>query len=143
MGSANAIISHKVALERTRERRREASGRSLPQVWSGEQSKTHAFDTSLPMSRLRRWLNRWIWTLVDALPPYRRAEGPLLSKERGPDGRHYIRVGSARVEVDRATVERLNPGDDLVVRLTKGFRAVNIDLIQPSNEANHDAGPPT
>ena len=115
---------------------------ALP-VRSGEQSMTLALDTSLAMSRLRRWLNRWIWTLVDALPPYRRAEGPLLSKERGPDGRHYIRVGSARIEVDRATFERLNPGDDLIVRLTKGFRAVNIDVIQPSNEANRDAGPPT
>ena len=94
------------------------------------------------MSRLWRWLNRWIWTLVDALPPYGRAEGPLLSKERGPDGRHYIRVSSARIEVDRATFERLNPGEDLVVRLTKGFRAVNIDVIQPPNDANDDAGPP-
>ncbi len=94
------------------------------------------------MSRLRRWVSRFIWTLVDALPPYRRAEGPLLSKEQGSDGRHYIRVGTARIEVDRATFERLNPGADLVVRLTKGFRAVNIDVIQPSNEADHDGGPP-
>ncbi len=94
------------------------------------------------MSRLRRWLNRWIWTLVDALPPYGRAEGPLLSKEQGPDGTHYIRVGSARIEVDRATFERLNPGENLVVRLTKGFRAVNIDVIQPSDEADHDPGSP-
>ncbi len=94
------------------------------------------------MSRLRRWVSRFIWTLVDALPPYRRAEGPLLSKEQGPDGKHYIHVGSARIEVDRATFERLNPGEDLVVRLTKGFRAVNIDVIHPSNEANHETEPP-
>ena len=79
---------------------------------------------------------------MDALPPYRRAEGPLLSKEQGSDGKHYIRVGSARIEVDSATFERLNLGVDLVVRHTKGFRAVNIDVIRPSNEANHDAGPP-
>ncbi len=94
------------------------------------------------MSRLRRWVSRFIWTLVDALPPYRRAEGPLLSTEQGPDGKHYIHVSSARIEVDRATFERLNLGEDLVVRLTKGFRAVNIDVIQRSNEANHDAEPP-
>jgi len=100
------------------------------------------FDASLAMSRLRRWVSRFIWTLVDALPPYRRAEGPLLSKEHGPDGKHYIRVSSARIEVDRVTFERLNIGDDLVVRLTKGFRAVNIDVIQPSNQPTHDAEPP-
>ncbi len=94
------------------------------------------------MRRPRRWVSRFIWTLVDALPPYRRAEGPLLSKERGPDGKYYIRVGSARIEVDRATFERLSPGEDLVVRLTKGFRAINIDVIQPSTDADHGAEPP-
>ncbi len=100
------------------------------------------FDTSLAMSRLRHWVSRFIWTLVDALPPYRRAEGPLLSKERGPDGKYYIHVSSARIEVDGATFEKLNLGEDLVVRLTKGFRAVNIVVFRPPNEGNHGAGPP-
>ncbi len=90
------------------------------------------------MSNPWRWLRTWIWTLTDALPPYGRAEGPLELKREGQDGKHYIRVASVRIQVDRATFEKLSPGDELIVRHTKGLRAINIDVIRPPG--NGDPG---
>ncbi len=90
------------------------------------------------MSRPWRWLRTWLWNLTDALPPYGRAEGPLELKRRGGDGKHYISVASVEVEVDGATFEKLSPGDDLIVRHTKGLRAINIDVIRPPDHL--DAG---
>ena len=78
-----------------------------------------------------RWLKGWVWTLTDALPPYCKAEGPLETKETDSKGKFYIRVGGARVEVDRATFDWLVIGENLRVRYTKGNRAINIDRILP------------
>ena len=90
------------------------------------------------MSNIWRWLRNWIWNLTDALPPYGRAEGPLEFKREGGDGKHYIRVASVRIQVDRTTFEKLSPGDELIVRHTKGLRAVNIDVVRPPD--NVDTG---
>ena len=81
------------------------------------------------VSRFWGWLIGWLWTLADALPPYQRAEGPLESKELSPYGRFYIHVGHARVEVDRATFDTLAVGERLLVRYTRGERAINIDRL--------------
>ena len=81
--------------------------------------------------RFWRWLNLWVWTLTDALPPYGYAEGPLDAKEGGGTGKRYIRVDSARIEVDPATYDMLEEGEMLRVRYTRGHRAVNIDRLRP------------
>ena len=87
------------------------------------------------MSAMWLWLKTWIWNLVDALPPYGRTQGPLQSKDRGMDGKHYIYVNSTRIHVDGATFDKLSQGDELIVRYTKGQRAISIDLIQHAD--NH------
>ena len=81
------------------------------------------------VERFRRWLKFWLWTLVDAIPPYRRAEGVLEDKEIDSRGSSYIRVASVRIEVDKATYEALAMGEELHVRYTRGKRAVNIDRL--------------
>ena len=86
-----------------------------------------------PVIRFQRWLKGWIWNLADAIPPYKIAEGHLDAKEPGTNGRYYIRVGSARVEVDLATFETLDVGESLRVRYTRGNRAINIDRLLPNN----------
>ena len=79
-----------------------------------------------------RSLRFWIWTLVDAIPPYQRAEGLLETKETDSTGRiHYICVASAKVEVDKSTFETLIVGENLRVRYTRGNRAINIDRLMP------------
>lgn len=83
-----------------------------------------------------QWLKFWVWTLVDALPPYSRVEGPLEAKEMDPRGRHYILVESAWIEVDGATFDTLEMGERLRVRYTKGDRAINIDRLQPPDDLN-------
>ena len=82
-----------------------------------------------PVKRCWRWLRGWVWTLTDAIPPYRKVEGPLETKEMDPDGGFYINVGGARVEVDTATFGWLVVGENLRVRYTKGNRAINIDRL--------------
>ena len=81
--------------------------------------------------RFWTWLKAWVWTLTDAIPPYHIIEGPLDSKEVLSDGKSYIIVGSATVEVDTATFDTLVVGENLRVRYTKGNRAVNIDRLLP------------
>ena len=81
------------------------------------------------MMRSWAWLKHWVWTLLDALPPYQKVEGPLDSKESDSNGKFYVCVGSARVEVDHATFEALMVGESLRMRYTRGNRAVNIDRL--------------
>ena len=66
---------------------------------------------------------------IDALPPYRRIEGLLTSKEAGIEGRYYIYVGHRRVEVDWLTYDTLGIGENLRIRATRSYRAVNIDRL--------------
>ena len=84
-----------------------------------------------PAHRSWRWLKHWVWNLLDALPPYRKVEGLVDSKETGPDGKLYLAVGSARVEVDAATFDALIVGESLLVRYTRGNRAISIDRLLP------------
>lgn len=76
-------------------------------------------------------LKYWLWTLADALPPYRMVEGLLEAKNTDLRGRCYVSVGSVRVEVDRATFDMLVMGESLRVRYTRGQRAINIDRLLP------------
>ncbi len=79
-----------------------------------------------------RSLRFWVWTLVDAFPPYHYVEGLLETKETDSTGRkHYIWVASAKVEVDKSTSETLIVGENLRVRYTRGNRAINIDRLMP------------
>ena len=87
-------------------------------------------------NRFLRWLRDRLWKLGDAAPPYQKANGPLESKETNPDGKFYIYVGSARIEVDRATFDKLTVGESLRVRYTRGNRAINIDRLLPENGLN-------
>ncbi len=76
----------------------------------------------------------------DAVPPYNLIDGPLEGKETNSTGKFYILVRSARVEVDRATLDTLTTGESLRVRYTKGKRAINIDRLVPENGANQNGG---
>ena len=78
-----------------------------------------------------RWFRRWVWTLIDAVPPYRTVEGTLGDKGVGSAGRPYILLGVNRMEVDMGTLDALEVGERLKVRNTRGNRAVNIDRILP------------
>ena len=78
---------------------------------------------------LLRWLRYWFWCLGDAFPPYRKVEGLIENKEADPGGKFYIRLGSARVEVDSETFDTLVVGESLRVRYTRGNRAVNVDRL--------------
>lgn len=88
-------------------------------------------DYVAPVKWSWRLLKSCIWSLVDALPPYRKVEGLLESKETGPDGKLYLHVGHAKVVVDRATYNVLTIGESLRVRYTRGQRAINIDRLMP------------
>ena len=85
----------------------------------------------LSIRQFLRWFRFWIWTLEDAFPPYRKVEGPLENKETGSNGKRYICIGSARVEVDENTFNSLVEGENLRVRYTRGNRAINIDRLMP------------
>ena len=69
----------------------------------------------------------WAWSLIDALPPYRVADGTLEGKEAGEDGEFIIIVNGARISVDAATFSILKPGERLSVRHTARLhRAISI-----------------
>lgn len=82
-------------------------------------------------SRLRRLVVWAIWSMFDALPPYRISEGLLVSKETTQEGKSVITVNAAKVEVDRMTFDLLVIGENLRVRHTRGRRAINIDRMLP------------
>ena len=93
-----------------------------------------------PVVRMWPWFRGWVWALKDAVPPYNLIDGPLEGKETDPTGKFYILVRSARVKVDRATLDTLTIGESLRVRYTKGKRAINIDRLVPENGANQNGG---
>lgn len=69
----------------------------------------------------------WAWSLIDALPPYRVADGTLESKEAGKGGKGVIIVDGARITVDAATFRLLQPGERLKATYTARLRrAVSI-----------------
>ena len=65
------------------------------------------------------------------MPPYHLVEGPLETKETDTKGKFYIHVGSAKVEIDKATFDALVVGESLRVRYTRGHRGINIDRLLP------------
>ena len=69
----------------------------------------------------------WARSLIDALPPYRAADGTLEGKETGEGGEFIIIVNGARISVDAATFRLLKPGERLRVSYTARLRrAVSI-----------------
>ena len=79
-------------------------------------------------------MKRWLWTLVDAVPPYRRVEGFLETKETDAGGgKHYIWVASTKIEVDSNTFELLIVGENMRVLCTRSNRAINIDRLVPGS----------
>jgi hypothetical protein len=80
---------------------------------------------------LWRALRRFGASAVDALPPYRKVEGRLAAKERGPEGTYHILVDSEIIEVDWLTFETLIVGEALRVRYTRSQQAINIDRLVP------------
>ena len=69
----------------------------------------------------------WAWSLIDALPPYRVADGTLEGKETIKGGKRVIIVDGARISVDAATFRMLQPGERLKVSYTARLRrAVSI-----------------
>jgi hypothetical protein len=87
------------------------------------------------VNRLRRALQRWVWSLGDSIPPYRVVKAPLDAKEAAPNGKFYIYVRGARVEIDGATFDILTAGEMIRVRYTRGHRAINIDVFLPENNS--------
>jgi hypothetical protein len=74
------------------------------------------------------WIIR---NIVDAIPPYRIAEGPLENKETDPGGKFIVTVNAVMVEVDKGTFDALVIGETLRVRYTRARRAINIDRVLP------------
>lgn len=85
-----------------------------------------------PAGQIWRRLKYWGWALQDAFPPYRLVEGSLDSKDTA-NGKTYLCVASAKVEVDKDTFDVLVLGEDLRVRYTRGNRAINIDRLVSGN----------
>ena len=82
-----------------------------------------------------KWLGRmvrsiWAWVL-HAVPPYKRIEGNLISKEARPDGTYFILVADEIIEVDWLTYEMLMVGEALRIRATRDNEAINIDRLMP------------
>ena len=82
-----------------------------------------------------KWLGRFIryitaWVLY-AVPPYRRFEGSLTSKEARPDGTYFILVAGEIIQVDWLTYDMLMVGEALRVRATRDNEAINIDRLMP------------
>ena len=67
----------------------------------------------------------------EAAPPYRRIEGRLVAKERGPEGTYNILVEDEVVEVDWLTFDTLMVGEALRIRCTRDNKAIDIDRLLP------------
>ena len=87
------------------------------------------------LKRAGREVASWLNALIDAVPPYRYVKAHLEMKVTDGDGRCYIRLGGAKVEVDRATFEALAIGEELWVRYTRRGKAVNIDRYSSEGES--------
>lgn len=81
------------------------------------------------------WLGRTVRNIValvlNAVPPYKRIEGNLVSKEARPDGTYFILVADEIIEVDWLTYEMLMVGEALRIRATRDNEAINIDRLMP------------
>ena len=82
-----------------------------------------------------KWLGRMVRNIVAtvlyAIPPYKRIEGNLISKEARPDGTYFILVAEEIIEVDWLTYEMLMVGEALRIRATRDNEAINIDRLMP------------
>jgi hypothetical protein len=84
---------------------------------------------------IEKWLGRFFknitaWVLY-AVPPYRRFEGTLTSKEARPDGTYFILVADEIIQVDWLTYDMLMVGEAIRVRATRDNEAINIDRLMP------------
>ncbi len=82
-----------------------------------------------------KWLGRIVsniavWALA-SMPPYKRIEGNLISKEERHDGTFFILVADEIVKVDWLTYDMLMVGEALRIRATRGNEAINIDRLMP------------
>lgn len=66
---------------------------------------------------------------IDALPPYRNVHGLLMAKDVSPDGLYYVTVADQRVEIDWLTYDTLVIGENLRIRATRSYIAINIDRV--------------
>ena len=82
-----------------------------------------------------KWLGRLARSIsalvLNAVPPYRRIEGNLISKEARPDGTYFILVADEIIQVDWLTFDTLMVGEALRVRATRDNEAINIDRLMP------------
>lgn len=82
-----------------------------------------------------KWLGRFLRNITEwvlhAVPPYRRLEGNLTSKEARPDGTYFILVADEIIQVDWLTFDTLMVGEALRVRATRDNEAINIDRLMP------------
>ena len=82
-----------------------------------------------------KWLGRMVRNIIAgvlyAVPPYKRIEGNLISKEARPDGTYFILVADEIVQVDWLTYEMLMVGEALRIRATRDNEAINIDRLMP------------
>jgi len=82
-------------------------------------------------ARLAQALKGMLLAAWEILPPYRMIEGRLTTKDRAPDGMHYILVEEQIVEVDWFTFGKLMPGEAVRIRMTRKNKAISIDRLLP------------
>ena len=83
----------------------------------------------------------WARSLIDALPPYRVADGTLDGKEIGADGERLIIIDGARISVDDATFRILQPGERLkALYTTRLRRAISVTRYVERNGRGSSAG---
>jgi hypothetical protein len=100
-----------------------------------KQAPISRWTAQMSPSAIGKWLGRtahkiMAWVL-HAVPPYKRIEGNLVSKEARPDGTYFILVAEEIIEVDWLTYETLMVGEALRVRATRDNEAINIDRLMP------------
>ena len=93
----------------------------------GARDAVKAATGRLSVGRASAWASARARALMDILPPYRVADGILERKEKGEDGEFRIVINGARVSVDAATFQLLQPGERLKARYTARMkRAISI-----------------
>ena len=83
------------------------------------------------VARLAQALRGILLAAWEVLPPYKKIEGRLSTKECAPDGTHYILVEDQIVEVDWLTFGKLMPGEAVRIRMTRKNKAISIDRLLP------------
>ncbi|MBM3935004.1 MAG: hypothetical protein FJ319_12020 [SAR202 cluster bacterium] len=82
------------------------------------------------LGRIFPTFTSWARSAYEALPPHRKVEGVLTSRETSAVGKHFITVGGHRVEVDWLTFDTLKEGESLTVRCSRSYKAIQIERIK-------------